>query len=81
MSTLTLELPTFWACPLAYGDTSGLTDEDEAALDAFIADNPNLSFASIEDGEGSFRWRHDASRYGVLACNVADFVFIIREET
>lgn len=33
---ISFELPERWACPLLYGDESGLDNDDQCALDGFI---------------------------------------------
>ena len=73
-----LTLPEHWACPLLYGDVSGLDDQEEAALDAFLADHPNLFLADVDD-ESQFCRRHDATHYGVLACQCHLFTFLPTE--
>ena len=70
-----LTLPEHWACPLLYGDISGLDDQDEAALDSFLADHPNLYCVDVGD-ESHFCHRHDATRYGVLACSCREYTFL-----
>lgn len=51
-------IPT-WAIPaIEYGDYSGLSDDDETAVRAFIAKLP--AGAVIEyDGQPGFSWRND----------------------
>lgn len=78
-------LPSFWAVALINDDTSGFTDEDQAQFDAFCADmdtHYKSWWASGIEGDGSdgtleleyFSDSHDAVYYGVLACNVCDYV-------
>ena len=75
METETYILPEHWACALFYGDDTGLDDDDQAALDAWVKDHHHLGDPLDMTNEGSF-WRfHDARPYGVLACNCADYVF------
>lgn len=74
-----LTLPEHWACPLLYGDVSGLDDQEEAALDSFLADHPNLFLADVDDAP-KFCHRHDATPYGVLACQCYLFTFLPTEE-
>jgi hypothetical protein len=68
-----LEVPEHWLSAIINGDSSGLSDEDEEELNAFeqeeLSDGWNI--ASYEE-EGSFSHCHDASPYGVLACNVVE---------
>lgn len=78
-------LPECWACALINGDVSGLEDLDCYQLDKFVADvvarrgSCNCVSVSDESG-GDFRAFHDATRYGVLACNVAEFSFLYEAE-
>jgi hypothetical protein len=73
-------LPSHWAGALINGDDSGLDAEDIAALEAFESDMirqyGSCWCLSVGDDEvGDFRRYHDATHYGVLACDVLDFVF------
>lgn len=74
-----LTLPEHWAPALVNADTTGLDDQDEAALDAFMADHPNLYCVGVDDGP-QFCRRHDATPYGVLACQCCLFAFLSTEE-
>ena len=74
------ELPAFWASALVNGDTSGLTDTDEQALNAFtefmIAEYGSCWALDCSEEPSFMRW-HDAARFGVLACDVLTFSFDI----
>jgi len=80
METITLELPAFWATALFYDDTSGFEYEDEMAFHAFC-DWALKEYGTSEpvdmNDESSFMKFHDAARFGVLACNVNEYTFII----
>lgn len=80
MQTVQYTLPEHWACALINGDETGLDDEDQAALDAFVDDmvkeHGSCHCVDVVDDAGFMRY-HDAQPYGVLACNAATFVFII----
>jgi hypothetical protein len=66
-------LPDFWAPALINGDTSGLSDEDEAALNQWMADyNPGRCIGCSDEVE--FTDSHDARDY-VLACDCLNFDF------
>jgi hypothetical protein len=72
-------LPTFWACALINGDMSGMSDEDEAAMDCWfdqvLETYEMMHCVSVDDNEGGdFRRYHDASEF-VLACDVSTFTF------
>ena len=74
IKTISLDLPSHWACALIYGDESGLEDEDQGQLDAWVKDNPSLY--CIDVGEETFFSKyHDAAEYGVLPCDCAEFTF------
>ena len=78
LKSYTLMLPAHWAVALVNGDESGMEDDDIMQLNEFI-DDMVRNFGSChcvdvsEDTE--FRNYHDASPYGVLACDVAEFTF------
>ena len=81
METVTLHLPDFWATALFYDDTSGFDgSEDEKPFHDFC-DYMVRSYGTSEpvdiDEEPSFMKYHDAERFGVLACNVHRYTFII----
>jgi hypothetical protein len=71
-------LPTHWATALMYGDDDSLDDEDLAHLNAFVDAQrfPMFHCIDVEDNEsGDFRRYHDATAFGVLACDVSTFTF------
>jgi len=78
MQIETFDLPDFWASALINGDTSGLTDNDEQALNAFtefmIAEYGSCWALDCSEEPSFMRW-HDAARFGVLACDVLTFSF------
>jgi hypothetical protein len=78
IKTYTLMLPTHWASPLVNGDETGLEDEDQAQLDAFVNDMVrtygSCHCVDVSEDTEFMRW-HDAAQYGVLACDVAEFTF------
>jgi len=78
MQIETFQLPDFWASALINGDISGLSDEDEQALEAFtnsmIKDYGSCWAIDCTD-EAHFSKFHDASSFGVLACDVLKFSF------
>lgn len=80
MDTLTLALPTHWACALVNGDESGFEDDDVKAMDAFL-DDMIATYGHcwcIDVGEDlGFMTNHDARPFGVLACDVSEFTFDI----
>ena len=78
MMTESFDLPEHWACALFYGDESGMNSEDCAALCAFtqwmLEEYGSCWCVDMGEPVGFVRL-HDARRFGVLACNVAPFVF------
>ena len=80
MITESFDLPEHWACPLFYGFSEdwGLSADDCCALQAFT-DWMVEEYGScwcVDMGEpAGFVRLHDARRFGVLACDVAPFVF------
>lgn len=78
MNTLFLELPYHWAVALINGDESGMNDEEIEALDKFIDDMVNehgfCECVNVSE-EHYFKNYHDATHYGILPCDVAEFTF------
>lgn len=75
METIEYTLPAYWASYLVNGDASGLSDAEQAEVDAFIAKESKpraLSFVSV--GESYFAHRNDANSLGG---DVADFTAIL----
>jgi|TARA_R100000081_G_scaffold16563_1_gene6831 superoxide dismutase len=78
MKTITLRLPDFWATALFNDDTSGFEYEDEKPFQEFcewMVKNYGTSepVAMLEDPH--FMKYHDASQFGVLACDVHEYTF------
>lgn len=74
----TATLPSHWASALINGDRSGLTEEDEAELDLVLELNPEWHMpVGCEDA--GFCWRHDASAYGVLACDCCEYTYLMED--
>jgi len=71
MITNTYTLPSHWACALVNDDTSGMEDEDEAEMDAWLA-REGPGYCVGVSGEPEFRTSNDA---GTLACDCLTFVF------
>lgn len=76
--TITAMLPAHWAVALINGDESGMEDEEIAQLNEFVDDMVRTygSCHCVDVSETSeFSNYHEASHYGVLACDVAEFTF------
>jgi hypothetical protein len=69
-------LPAHWASALINDDITGLTLEESDTLDNVIdrLSRNHQMFMVIDTGEDiEFMWRHDASEFGVLACDVCEY--------
>lgn len=80
METITLNLPDFWATALFYDDVSGFEYEDEKPFQDFclwMQKHYGTSEPVDMDEEPSFSKYHDATQFGVLACNVHKYTFIV----
>jgi len=80
METITLNLPDFWATALFYDDVSGFEYEDEKQFQEFcqwMQKHYGTSEPVDMDEEPSFLKYHDATQFGVLACNVHEYTFIV----
>ena len=78
---MTLELPEFWGAPLVNDDTTGLDADDEKALNKFTAwmvEEYGQCLCVGVDYEVDFMNEHDATEFGVLACNTLQFTFQIK---
>lgn len=74
----TFDLPRHWASYFVNGDLSGLEDAEQAAADAWWADNfgaREVSCADVSEDHW-FAWGHDADTFS-HAGDVATFTFLI----
>ena len=78
MKTATYTLPAHWDCYFAYGDATDLDDGEATLIDRFMEDNCLLGMLDSTE-EPEWRRTHDASGYGVLACNCLDYTFPVKE--
>ena len=74
MKTATYTLPTHWASALFNGDWSGLNEQDEEALTRVMHGEALPDPLDVLDNS-SFCKYHDATPYGVLACNCSTCIF------
>ena len=74
-----LLLPNFWATALAYGDLSGLEDQDIEKVIEWENDHKGWYCITTND-DSSFCKYHDAKHYGILACECSTFTFMVVEE-
>jgi hypothetical protein len=79
MKTETLQLPVFWAPALINGDYTGYSDVEAEQILEFerdmIAEHGQCWCLGLEEENSWFTFSHDAERYGVLGCDVANFTF------
>jgi len=85
IQTIQFELPSHWACALLYDDNDGFDADDERAIERFVDHMVDAYGQCIcvdvhHDENGDFRHTHDATQFGVLACDVATFTFDITQE-
>jgi hypothetical protein len=81
MQTVEYSLPAHWVHPLEYGpegyeamDAKEIK-EFERFCDVVCAETGQVFASSYSDDDGDFRRYHDATQYGVLACNVVTVTF------
>ena len=80
MTKIELILPDFWAAALFNDDTSCFEYDDEMAFQEFCRwalKNYGTSEPVDMEEEGHFMTYHDAQQFGVLACNVHRYTFIV----
>jgi len=80
MTTVTYNLPAFWATALFYDDTSAFESyEDDKQFQDFCAymlkEHGSSEPVDCSEERGFMKY-HDATRFGVLACDVLEFTFI-----
>lgn len=72
------ELPAYWASVLINGDESGLDDDEMKALNRFLrymmTVHQRCECVDVEE-DSWFSTYHDATRFGVLPCDVALYTF------
>ncbi len=69
-----LLIPSHWLSAIVNGDETSFDyyddPQDYAAFQAFCeGEIPPMAIVSPIEDEGNFYWRHDATGYGVLACD------------
>jgi len=74
IKTVKYTLPNYWANALINNNYDNLSDKECAQFALFYAAHQNFICVDTDSGDG-FQKNHDASLYGVLACNVATFTF------
>ena len=68
----TFTLPAHWAPALINGDETGLMDDEQEQLMAFLSNEGFPQFHDCTDEPG-FVTYHEARPYGVLACDCLEF--------
>jgi hypothetical protein len=72
-----LTIPEHWISAIANDDPSGLSEEEESSFDAFCSGELAEGWSLSEcETECSFVACHDASSYGVLACDAVEALFM-----
>jgi hypothetical protein len=77
------ELPIHWASALVNGDESGLSEEDQKALDKFTRYMLKVygqCFCIDVEDDVYFSLYHDATQFGVLAADCAIYCFDVTQE-
>jgi len=83
MITETFTLPTHWAAALNYGDEDGYSDEEMEGIREFeyyMLHKYGLCLCLEVSNDRWFQHHHDASEYGILACDVSTFTFDVTPE-
>jgi uncharacterized protein (DUF488 family) len=84
MKLVEYTLPQFWAVALMNDDTSHFEGDDQECFDRFVAymldEHRSCRCVDVKD-DGEFLTWHDARDFGVLACDVATFVFDVTRHT
>jgi len=77
METIEFTIPSHFLSALFNGDVSGLSDEDDKALDKFTDDNLKRysMFHAVDDSDAGFMSYHDMRNYGILACDCSTITF------
>lgn len=76
MKTVTFKLPAYWAAAIFNDDTTYLSDAESEKLDSVLEalQGEYEMFDVIDVSEDvEFSKYHDASAYGVLACDVCEY--------
>ena len=83
MQTVQYTLPSHWAVALINGDITGYEESEIDQIDEFeqYLSEKYLSGAYCVDVEEDnwFTSQHDATEFGVLACDVSVFTFDVGE--
>jgi hypothetical protein len=77
IETGTVLLPAYWASALINDDYSGLSDEEEDAIERFLIEYKEWYVADCSE-ESEFVIFHDARKYGVLAGDCLTYTLIRR---
>lgn len=72
-------LPEHWASALVNADESGMSEEEIAEMNAWLAERPELGLCVNVSGEPEFSHYHDAREW-VLPCNCVTYTFELIEQ-
>jgi hypothetical protein len=79
LKTIDYTLPAYWASYLINGDESGLEGREALQIEGFLAGEGLLNNClSCSDDNGDFRKYHDATAYGILACDCLTYTFEVQ---
>ena len=81
--TFTLKLPNFWATALFHDDTTSFEYEDEKSFQKFCMwclKKYGTSEPVDMDEEPHFSKFHDATQFGVSACDVHEYTFFNKKD-
>lgn len=71
LAVIEYTLPAHWACPLLYGDESGLTGRESEEIESFLSRakaEHGGALCCVGVGEPEFRWKNDATHMGGECC-------------
>lgn len=75
-TSVSFTAPSHWASYLINADASGLEPIERIQADAWLA-WVSLGWP-VDCEDAGFRWRHDASYLGVLACDCQTYTFLTK---
>jgi hypothetical protein len=78
METDIITLPAYWACALINGDESGMSDEEIAEMDTYLADalRDGWQVVSTVDDSERFTWSYDLYGGSCAGGDVLDYVVV-----
>jgi hypothetical protein len=79
LKTIEVIVPAHWACPLLYGDYTGLFDNECREIKSYLANiralhNAHVDCVDIAEGD-QFAWRNDVNNLGGPTCIATFCIF------